>query len=398
MKDDLLAAALSTVMPSPVQNSPSRFDAHSSVRGTKSASEASVVGQWLAAWPRPALMILTLTSLVGVGLVDYLTGYEFSVLIFYLLPISLAAWFVSRRFATVVSFLSIGIWITGDVGAGATYASKMVLVWNAAIILGFFLVVATLLNSLRALLSELENRVGQRTVALTEEIAERDRLEKEVLEISEREQRRIGHDLHDGLGQHLTATALASQVLGNHLAARQLDPESAEADRIVELIEQSIELTRNLARGLSPVVVETEGLSVALAELATHTTAQFYLPCELDCRGDLSHIDPATAMHLYRIVQESISNAVRHGRASRVNIALAESGDAARLTLTIRDNGTGLPPTHARRQGGQGLRIMAHRARMIGATLDISPAPGGGTVVRCALDLPPVGNIASLST
>ena len=335
--------------------------------------------------------------LVGVGLIDYVTGYELSVLIFYLLPVSLAAWFVSRRFATTISFLSVGIWIVGDVEAGATYSNHIVLAWNATIILGFYLVVASLLDTLRTVLAELESRVRQRTAALTDEMAERDRLEKEVLEISEREQRRIGHDLHDGLGQHLTATALASQVLGDHLAARQLSPETGEAERIVELIEQSIELTRNLARGLSPVEVETEGLPVALAELAANTTAQFYIPCELQCPAILPHIDPAAAMHLYRITQESISNAVRHGRASRMDVSLSTDPQIRRLTLMIRDNGKGLPPPAARRRGGQGLRIMAHRARMIGASLDIASEPTGGTTVRCALDLPPVDAAASLA-
>ena len=110
------------------------------------------------------------------------------------------------------------------------------------------------MSSLRAVLLELEIRVRQRTVALTEEMAGRERLEKDVLEISEREQRRIGHDLHDGLGQHLTGTALAGQVLAERLTAHAMS-ESEDAERIVGLIEDAIELTRSLARGLSPVAM-----------------------------------------------------------------------------------------------------------------------------------------------
>ena len=126
-----------------------------------------------------------------------------------------------------------------------------------------------------------------------------------------------------GWGSTSPPRRLAGQVLENHLAARQLTPEVGEAERIVELIEQSIELTRQLARGLSPVAVETEGLPAALTELAETTAAQFYLRCELHCPRALPGIDPAVATHLYRITQESISNAVRHGRASRVEMALA---------------------------------------------------------------------------
>ena len=341
----------------------------------------------LARWPRPALVALTFTLLVLVGVVDYLTGYELSVLILYLLPVSVAAWFVDRRFAGLISLLSVGIWIVGDIVAGATYTNKVVFAWNATITLGFLLVVAFLLDSLRTSLLELESRVRHRTTALTEEMFERDRLEKEVLEISEREQRRIGYDLHDGLGQHLTATALAGQVLGNRLAERAQNGEAAAAERVVTLIEEAIELTRSLARGLSPVAVETEGLTVALAELAAGTTAQFYVPCDLHCAPSVHFTDPIAAMHLYRIAQEAISNAVRHGRASRVDITLEQ--EAERLTLTILDNGRGLPPPGGRRPEGQGLRIMAHRARMIGGQLEVASTASGGTRVRCLLDAMP---------
>ena len=156
---------------------------------------------------------------------------------------------------------------------------------------------------------------------------------------------------------------------------------------MVTLIEEAIELTRSLARGLSPVAVETEGLTVALAELAASTTAQFYLPCDLHCASSVHFTDPIAAMHLYRITQEAISNAVRHGRASRVDITLEQ--EAGRLTLTILDNGRGLPPPGGRRPEGQGLRIMAHRARMIGGQLEVASAACGGTRVQCSLDSTP---------
>ena len=338
----------------------------------------------LAQWSRPALVSLTFGSLILVGLVDYWVGYELSVLIFYLLPVSLAAWYVSRRFAVLISCLSVVVWIAGDVGAGATYANKIVFAWNATIVLGFLLVVAFLLDSLRASFLELESRVRQRTVALTEEITERYRLEKEVLEVSEREQRRIGHDLHDSLGQHLTATAMAGQVLSNDLAGRHLHEAAGKVERVVGMIEASIELTRNLARGLSPATIETEGLAGALIELASNTTEQLSVLCEFHGDSLMPYLDSAAAMHLYRIAQEAISNAVRHGSARRVDIT-CEPQDAERLTLTIQDNGSGLPPADRRREG-LGLRIMAHRAKIIDAELEVSASPAGGTTVRCVFN------------
>ena len=343
------------------------------------------LGDLLARRSQSTLIALTCGLLLLVGVVDYLTGYEISVLIFYLLPVSLAAWFVSRRFAVLVSSLSVGIWLAGDIGAGAIYHNKALLAWNTTIVLGFFLVVTWLLASLRRSVLDLEARVHQRTIALTEEIAERARLETEILEISEREQRRIGHDLHDGLGQHLTGTALAGQVLGDRLEARGLSTEAAETGRVVELIEEAIALTRSLAHGLSPVSVEVEGLTAALMELAASTKAQFYLPCEFHC-DQAAHIDnPATATHLYRITQEAISNAIRHGRADRVDITLNQENEGTQTVLTIRDNGIGLSLQGTMRREGQGLRIMAHRARMIHATLEVQPGEKEGTIVRCCV-------------
>ena len=337
-------------------------------------------------WKRPALILATFGLLIIVGFVDYTSGYEISFLIFYLLPVSLAAWFVGRHFALGISLLSAVVWLISDLASGHPYTSLIVPAWNVVIALGFFLVVTWLLSSLRALLLELEIRVRQRTLALTEEMAERERLEKDVLEISEREQRRIGHDLHDGLGQHLTGTALAGQVLAERLTAHALS-EADDAARIVGLIEDAIELTRGLARGLSPVALEAEGLTIALSALADQTTSQFYLPCMFRADAPIRLTDPTAATHLYRIAQEAVGNAIRHGRPNRIAITLAEV-PADRLILTIRDDGIGLPPDAARHGVGLGLRIMAHRARMINAVLDVRAGADRGAVVECSFPKP----------
>jgi signal transduction histidine kinase len=335
----------------------------------------------LRRWSRPQLIAATFALLALVGLADYQTGFEVSLLIFYLLPVSLAAWFLGWRYAIFTSLLSVAIWLAADIGAGAVYSNRLVPVWNALIALGFFFVVAALLSKVRALLLELEARVQQRTAALTEEMSERARLEKDILEISEREQRRIGQDLHDGLGQHLTGTALAGQVLCNDLAARGL-AQASDAERIVGLIEEAIELARGFARGLSPVTTDAGGLVLALTELAGNMTDQFFVNCEFRCPGRVELRDPAKAMHLYRIAQESISNAIRHGRAGHVSIQLDQDAQGE-VTLSIEDNGGGLPPPEARRAAGQGMRIMAQRARMINASLEIRDGTTGGVIVRC---------------
>jgi signal transduction histidine kinase len=332
---------------------------------------------------RSFLIAVTFILLVFIGAVDYLTGYSLSFLTFYLLPVTLAAWFIGRAFAVGIAILSVTIWLTGDIAAGAVFSSEFILGWNATIALAFFLVVISLLHSLRVLLRDLEARVQQRTAALTLQMRERERLEREVLEISEREQRRIGHDLHDGLGQHLTGTALAGKVLADRLGDRIL-PEAADAERLVGLIEDAIELTRGLARGLSPVALEHDGLMMACRELAEQTSDRFQLDCRFSCDPPVVLDDPVAAAHLYRIAQEATTNAVRHGRARRIGIELARQSE--QVMLTIEDDGIGLNEEAQRgRQPGLGLRIMAHRASMIGASFDVRRGAFRGTFVHCAL-------------
>src|SRR5580658_7511238 len=194
-----------------------------------------------------------------VGVFDFLSGFELNFFAFYLIPVIMAVWFVGRPFGIFISALCVAVSIVGDVVAGARYSSSLVPVWNITISLAFYLVVVWILAKLRALHNELEERVRQRTEALNKEMQGRMLLEEEILSISEREQQRIGHDLHDSLCQHLTGVALAGQVLGEKLAARSL-PEVADANHLVGLVEQGITIARNLARGLFPVEIEAEGL------------------------------------------------------------------------------------------------------------------------------------------
>jgi signal transduction histidine kinase len=329
-----------------------------------------------------AFSILVCLALVaGVGVVDYLSGYAIFFSAFYLLPVALAAWYVGTFFGLIISILSVVVWLAGDIAAGARYSSVFVPIWNGAIGLTVYFVVVKALTSLRKLQQELEERVRQRTAALTSEMQERERLEKEILEISEREQRRIGHDLHDSLCQHLAATAMAGQVLGEKLAAKS-SPETADARAIVKLVEDGIALTRNLAHGISPVEMEKEGLITALHEYATNISQLFKVHCVFDGESPPMIQDAATATQLYRIMQEAVSNAVRHGKPKEIVISLANQKQ--RLELTVEDDGTGLPDDWQKNRG-LGTRIMAHRAAMIGGTFSIEPNPTGGTFVKCSV-------------
>jgi signal transduction histidine kinase len=327
------------------------------------------------------LILAGLAVLVVIGTIDYLTGFEVLFSVFYLLEVALAAWFVGKGFGLLMSVLSVLVWIGGDLAAGARYSNPLIPVWNALILMVFYFVVVWLLTNLRALHRELEARVRQRTAALVREMAERQRLEEEILQVSEREQRRIGHELHDSLCQHLTGTALAGQVLGERLAAKSL-PEAADADKVVELVEEGITLARNLARGLYPVEMEAEGLMAAFQDLADNLTKGARVRCIFECEAPVLMHDDAAATHLYRIAQEAVRNAIQHGKPKRIGITLAEQNGL--VTLTVEDDGVGVPET-AQKSGGLGVQIMAHRAAMIGGSFAIEPAPTGGTIVTCSI-------------
>ena len=212
------------------------------------------------------------------------------------------------------------------------------------------------------------------------DITERKLLEKEILEISEREQRRIGQDLHDGLCQHLAGIELMSQALEQKLVRRSKVAADRAAD-IAKNVRDAIGHTRLLARGLSPVTLESEGLMSALQELALNTEKIFRVTCRFDCTPPVLVSDYAAATHLFRLAQEAVSNAIKHGKAKRILIRLKEG--RGRMTLSVIDNGSGFP-TQLPESKGMGLRIMQSRAGMIGGTLSIERNAAGGTNVTVA--------------
>jgi PAS domain S-box-containing protein len=211
------------------------------------------------------------------------------------------------------------------------------------------------------------------------DITESKRLEKAILEISAREQQRIGQDLHDGLGQHLTGIAFMSKVLEQKLAD-QSPQEAADAAKIVNLVNEAIYKARELSRGLLPVVSDAGGLMSALEQLAAQVEDLFGISCRFECDQPVLIHDNDDAMHLYHIAQEAVNNAIKHGRARHIVISLVETEDAG--VLGIRDDGSGLHEEHGS-SSGMGLRIMNYRAKVIGGALDIRRSRAGGVEVIC---------------
>jgi len=214
---------------------------------------------------------------------------------------------------------------------------------------------------------------------IARDITMRKRLEREVLEATAREQQRIGHDLHDGLGQRLTGIAFLSRGLAQRLG--DFSPElAAQATRIERLVNEAIAQTRRLARGLEPVAPKEGGLVMVLEELAHSTEQMFGVRCTCHAPDPLLPWDTLIATNVYRIAQEAVTNAVKHGHPTRIVIELRCRQD--KMILTIRDDGTGIPRAPAEAEG-LGTRIMQYRARMIGGSLELVRGSGGGTLVRC---------------
>lgn len=219
--------------------------------------------------------------------------------------------------------------------------------------------------------------------ALQIEMAERMKMQKEILEVRDREQKRIGQDLHDGLAQQLAAISFVGKVLQRKLET-QGNPEAFRAGEIMELVRNSIYETKRIARGFYPIELEKHGLFSALQELAINTQKQFRVVCECQFDDSTQIDDKDFAIHLYRISQEAVHNAIKHGQAKRILISSGRSN--GHIHFSVYDDGRGIEnEAVAAAAEGMGIRNMNYRAKMIGASLSIERQEGGGTVVNCVI-------------
>lgn len=239
-----------------------------------------------------------------------------------------------------------------------------------------------------SVLSDLESSEAPMTVAVVMDVTDRRMLERAIIDTSNREQQRIGHDLHDGLGQELTGISLMLRSYATRAAGDY--PQGAPLiNEVVDLVNHAVESARALAHGLSPVILERGGLPAALAQLAASSSRTHGLKVQF--RKSLAaplELDSTATHHLYRIAQEAVTNAARHSGASVVTVRLESSEDHVRLTIS--DDGRGINTCPSRQTGsGMGLRIMEFRARMIHAQFAIERTRRGGTRISCRLPLRP---------
>jgi two-component system CheB/CheR fusion protein len=221
---------------------------------------------------------------------------------------------------------------------------------------------------------------GPSFTAMMRDVSSRKKLEREVLEVSALEQRRIGQDLHDSVGQELTGLGLALENVAESLNEKH-GPEANAVKKLGGSVRRVLAQVRALSRGLMPVETDVTGLMTALGDLAARISEPGVARCVLHCPQPVNVESNVTATHLYRIAQEAVTNALKHGKAKNIEIDLRHHN--RHVFLQVRDDGQGMPADST--YHGLGLRIMRYRAGLINAVLTIDSAPGGGTVITCAL-------------
>jgi len=318
-----------------------------------------------------------------IGFLSYVTDPQFSCSLLYLIPILLVTRVAGFRFGLLACVLATGLWLTADLSVPLPFRHPLIPYWNAGMRFGTFFIGILLVSAMRSLNAHLEERVFERTMALETQFAERRKLEKNILEISDREQVRLGQDLHDGLCQQLVSAAFSANILQQSVNENQKEV-AGNAFNIAEMIDDAITQARNLARGLYPVRLEEEGLEIALRELASTVARRFGMVCNVSCDTSLPVFKASVGIHLYRIAQEAITNSAKHSGAKNISIVL--STGKKHMKMMIIDNGGGIGQI-SHQSVGMGLSIMEYRARLIDATFEVISQPDNGTKIVCVVKL-----------
>lgn len=440
----------------------------------------------------PLPFLAGLAWIFCISMVDWLSGSEISLSVFYLPAIICVAWFSGRRLATVTAVCAALAWLAADRASSAFYSNPWIPLWNASIRFGFFYITGVLTfevrtrqiteaalveqrGILKSILDSMASGVlvvgGDRKIIVFNPAAERifgtsplgrtvdewlievedlmfpagpsgitadndlgkiatgqvygkcevsvrshghtdvtrleltalpllggtlgksgsiivfndittqRELEKQIDQVIESEQRRIGQDLHDGLCQHLVGVAFAAGTLQSDLESRGLSNHAGSAGRIAWMINEAISQARSLAHGLYPAGLES-GLETALRALAAATHEYAGISCEYRRSGPEFIPDAGTAIHLYRIAQEGVTNSLCHAMAKHIVIVIDNRNKD--FELSISDDGTGMDAATAKRRG-IGRNIMQYRANLIGGRLDILSSHGKGTRVLCTV-------------
>jgi signal transduction histidine kinase len=321
--------------------------------------------------PRALIVGEMSAVLLVIAVFDFVTGYKIRLPSLYAVPIFVLAWFCGKRWGIAAAFSASLIWWYVSWSTGDPILHSSIGAWETSWHFGFYLVVALVGSALRT-----KSEIAADRIALLEYSR---RLEREIVKISEAEQRRLGQDLHDGLCQYLAGVTCGASSLRDDLEKLHVCAEANTAGELVKLLQDAVVQTRDLAGELVHAQVSRLGLVLALESLTQSVNRMHGLTCSFQFHGRSPNWDEQTAMHLYRIAQEAIDNATRHGKARNILILL----DAADQSISLRvlDDGVGIPESYSE---GMGLTIMRYRARSVGGNLTIKRRNGAGTTVSCS--------------
>ena len=330
--------------------------------------------RFLIRQPPTLAFIEALALLFAISWLDLATGHQVSLVLFYTAPIVFAVWLCDHKSVFVIAGLAGVLWSWADLALGHSYSNGTVQAWEIAIRFAFFFLVALAGIALRE-----RQQASQARIALLEHTQQ---LEEQIIEVSEYERQRIGRDIHDGLCQFLAAIGCAVSALKIDLRQRKNDELAAKASEIEKLIGESVNQARDLSHGLVPVQLDEAGLPAALHELANSTSRLLPVQCTFESVGQTAAANNGEATHLYRIAQEAIHNATKHGKAHKIDIRL--SANASATSLSISDDGIGLAKNGGSKDG-VGISIMRYRANLIEGEFAIESETGVGTVVSCTV-------------
>lgn len=324
---------------------------------------------------RVSITIVCLLLVAFIGWLDYLTGIEDSLLIIYLAPIAIGTWFLGLWLGIGIAVFSVIATVLSDLAAGL----PRIPIWNCATAFACYLIFIFLLRRWHSLLSEMHLRVRERTADLQRELTRRLQLEKEIALVAEEERNRVGRELHDSLGSHLTGTGLLAETIANQLE-KEKSASRVTARKVVKLIDQGIELTREIARGLYSSELDGDGLFSALESLS-RSASNARVKCEFEHNGKPPQ-SKELATQLYWVAREALTNALKHAEPRNVRIQVHTTDSY--LRLKVEDDGCGLRQDKMR--DGIGLKVMAKRAELAGGTLRVEEA-AQGTIVHCEIPL-----------
>jgi signal transduction histidine kinase len=338
------------------------------------------VAEALLKQPKALVWAGVVCIVLTVGYADFLTPYQLSMFVFYAFPIFFIGWYGGRNPAVALAAAcAIISWFANL--STHPFHNWHGYAWSISNRLCAFLFVAFCGASMKS--------YREAARAQMDAIERTRQLEQEIVRTSEREQMRIGQDLHDGVCQNLAAIDCATECLRSELETNGIS-HAATARVIQNLLKETIVDARNLARGIFPVHMDAEGLSIALNDLVCTMNQLRQASITFEASDNIQIKDPSTAMHLYRIVQEALSNAMRHAQASNVSVRVVRNGYS--LTITVSDDGCGFAAPELA-SAGMGLRTMRYRANLISAKLIVDTRPSDGTLVSCTIPVPPASGI-----